>query len=433
MPKTGLFLVIFLWFSHTSFGQQVFSPVSIQGLGQVQNTGPVHLIGMGRVSAAYTDRFSFNLVNPASMAWIDQTIMDVSVHGAANTLSTTDASSRVYNAGLGHFAVAIPLHAKKNLVSLLGVKPYALSGYSTQLTDPSGIRFENYSFEGNLSTAFMSLAKGYRLHNSGKLSVGGTIGFLFGTHNIQREIQHPDAPEIPYVRTFETYFTRGATYDLGLHYRHTLRKVDEKNNKDSSYLDVGFALNRSGNSNVAIERYSISYIVQGGSASLPDTVVPIQKSSGNLRLPTTLSGGIMYTKPYKMRWGVGLKYQMWNNALVPWSEPIKYDYFELSSGIGYYINEPYDVGSNYLTRIEYRAGIRYFNSFATLNDNRVNGLGMNIGFGLPILKTSFSKLNFAFEYERAGNYSDNVLQDDNLRVYLGVTIGEKWFNRLQID
>lgn len=427
--------------------QSIFSPLSIHGLGKMQDFDQVRNIGMGRLSNGFSDPYSFNLANPASMAWLDLTVMDMAGYGEFNQLSTLNEQAKFYNAGLGYFSLAIPLNYKKDFVSAISIKPYSLSGYAAQLETDLDYRVENYSFEGNLSQASISLAKGYNLKSystkqlkqltrnkdtfsTSKFGIGGTGTFLFGNETILREVQHPDSVILPITRTSTQYFVRGFQYTLGAHLKLTKNfGID-----DSTEINIGVSVSNALKSNVNTERFAVQYFVNGTNISIADTVVPRQYGSSTIATPTRIGAGIMYTKNYNFRMGADVKYHLWQSAEIPWSATPKYNYFEASVGAGYAPNSAYEASTSYISRIEYRAGLRYFNSQFSLDENRLGGWGTNIGFGLPILsRTGFSMLNLAVEYEQLNTNTNLVFNDSTLRFYLGITIREKWFQRIQID
>ena len=92
----------------------------------------------------------------------------------------------------------------------------------------------------------------------------------------------------------------------------------------------------------------------------------------------------------------------------------------------------YNAVGNYFATIEYRAGFNFTQSYLTINEQKINAIGLSMGFGLPLPKSS-SKVNFAVEVGKMGTTANNLVQEEYLKFHLGFNFSDKWFVKRQYD
>ena len=89
---------------------------------------------------------------------------------------------------------------------------------------------------------------------------------------------------------------------------------------------------------------------------------------------------------------------------------------------------------NYFSRIKYRAGAYFANSYAKMADgNSANEFGVSAGFGLPIFQNK-SILNVAAQYIKVKPENQGTLLEENyLRLSIGLTFNERWFAKWRVE
>ena len=93
LRNSFLLLLVFITASTTSFSQGgTESPYSRYGIGDLQNNGFIHQIGMGGISAGFNNPSAINFGNPASYSSIKITTFETSASIEAKKFSNATES-----------------------------------------------------------------------------------------------------------------------------------------------------------------------------------------------------------------------------------------------------------------------------------------------------------------------------------------------------
>ncbi len=87
--------------------------------------------------------------------------------------------------------------------------------------------------------------------------------------------------------------------------------------------------------------------------------------------------------------------------------------------------------NTYIARISYRLGFSYQQSPYLVNNSRVNDIGINFGWSLPIGQGS--SFDLGFRLGQRGNLNDNPLRERYIKALVGITINDRWFVRRRYD
>lgn len=446
------------------FSQDIFSPLSTQGVGQLRSKSFVHNLGMGGIGTAYTDldSLSYSLKNPATSSYIKYTSFDFGVNMGLNQVVGVEEANRgtFDDFGLNYMSVAMLLNKKKGWTVSFGISPFSAFGYNDAESYYDSLKIEEHLFEGGLSQTYLNTA--FRLFgNRDKvkniidknanfrqkkidsiirvprtqiLTAGLQGTYLFGSKSYEHNIYFPKEPDLAAVNTVNNYLIRGFTYKLGLHYK--IKDITFKTNKTTKNgtskevmqkidFDLGLYASSSANNSALLERYATSFFIQGGSSSVPDTVLPKGTSKGNFKLPNSLGAGFMFTKKDNWRIGFDVDYTQWSKFDYSGLTSTLNDELNLSLGGGYKVKD----GESFLGRMEYRAGLNYRQSFLNQNSKQLNGYSTTFGIGMPFGKTIKSNLNLGFELGTLGNRADHLFEERYYNFYLGITVNEFWFQK----
>ncbi|MBI1183390.1 hypothetical protein GC194_03920 [bacterium] len=459
----AVFIVILSLIAYAGMGQQIYSPLSTQGIGQLRSRSFIHNQSMGGVATAYTqaDSLNYSLKNPATSSYLKYTIMDFGVKIGTNQVVTNTNKKGTYgDYGLNYMSLAMVLNKKKGWTLALGTAPFAAYGYDNVVSYYDSLKNEEHLFEGGLSEAYMNSAfrlfsnrdavrKAMELNDkyNGKkhdtlykvphlqvLSGGLQGSYLFGRKQYEHNIYFPHQNDLASINTKNLYLIRGFTYKVGLHYKLSgMHFTTQRTNADSTiktidhYVDfeLGGYFGNSARNKATLERNATSYFVTGSSVSVADTVLPMQTRVGSFKLPMNYGLGFMFTKKDNWRIGGDFDFTRWS----------KFNYEGLNSKL--YNQLTFSLGGSYtpkadksfLQRIEYRAGINYKKSFLNQNNKQLNGYSTTFGLGLPFGKTVKSSVNLGFEIGRLGNNNIQAFDERYYSFYLGITVAEFWFQQ----
>lgn len=94
---------------------------------------------------------------------------------------------------------------------------------------------------------------------------------------------------------------------------------------------------------------------------------------------------------------------------------------------------PNPVGRSYLSHVKYRFGAYYSKPYYKIDGARAaDEYGVTAGFGLPIPRTR-SVLSLSAQYVRLKGKQAAFLDENTLRICVGVTFNERWFFKRKVD
>ena len=399
------------------------SPYSRFGLGTLsdQNLGVNRQ--MGGLGYALRDKSYINLLNPAAVSSADSTTMifEGGFSFQNGNFKEGDTKINAKNASFDYLAMSFRL--KKNLGFAIGILPFSNVGYSfgsneTILSpdgDTNGAFSSIYSYNGNggLTQPFVTIGWGI----TDNFSVGVTASYLYGdiTHSISNEFTDNNISN----RTRQ-YNLKVSNYkaDFGLQYS---KKISDKH----SYIlgavySLGHDLNSTGYK--YLETYSMS------NSSLQSQSVDTLKNA--FSLPHTF--GVGFTYVYDKRLTVGLDYtqQKWADINFFNKQGAFTDRSKLSFGAEFV---PKRNSKNYFNKIRYRLGAYYSDPYAKVNENEgAREYGASFGFGFPIFRSN-SILNISGQYINVKPKVAGMLEENYLRVNIGLTFNERWFMKWKVD
>ena len=91
------------------------------------------------------------------------------------------------------------------------------------------------------------------------------------------------------------------------------------------------------------------------------------------------------------------------------------------------------MGRSYLSHVKYRLGAYYSKPYYKIDGVRAaDEYGVTAGFGLPIPRTR-SVLSLSAQYVRTKGTQAAFLNENTLRICIGVTFNERWFFKRKVD
>ncbi|MFW5758323.1 MAG: hypothetical protein ACOCYO_06545, partial [Bacteroidota bacterium] len=94
--------------------------------------------------------------------------------------------------------------------------------------------------------------------------------------------------------------------------------------------------------------------------------------------------------------------------------------------LGVVHNPQVETYSGFFSRLEYRAGIRYGESFLNVQNSAFDEFGISFGFSIPV-RRSLSALNMGFEYSQRTPANESLITENFFRFNIGININERWF------
>lgn len=404
------------------------SPYSFFGIGDLRTAGTVENQMMGGI-AVYADSIHLNLRNPAAYGNLGLDILDnqglvVYTAGISNKQFrlvdfTSEQSSAVTN--LDYLSLGFALGNKLGMG--FGIMPFSSVGYNFAQEQASELQTLTNVFNGSGGLNRVYYSVGYELIKN--VSIGATVNYNFGTIESERLQQIDDVQ-------FGS-FDRKSSNINGFDFNYAINYTPAINDKYTLHTSV--RVNTQANLVSKNERRIGSFSIANG---LSIEEINVDLESQNLKnteykIPTTTSLGLGFGENRK--WFIGGEYSF--QGLSGFDNPFlgveNISYKDASSfAFGGFITPDNGSFSSYLKRITYRAGLRLDRTGMVVSDVDINNFGITFGVGLP-LGRSLSNLNLGFELGKRGTTRANLIEENYLKINIGLSLTDRWFQKRRIN
>ena len=391
------------------------SPYTRYGYGQLADQGSGNSRAMGGIAYGLRDRYQTNFANPASYTAVDSLtfMFDGGISMQNTNFSNGAVKKNAKNSSFDYITMQFRL-SKWGAMSI-GLLPYSNVGYSMYESGETedGTPYVNtFSGEGGLHQLY--LGAGFKILKN--LSIGANISYLWGDMSRSRYQSFSSNSDIMPLTTI--YGTEVTSYklDFGAQYTQQFGK------KHSATVGVVFSPGHDlGNDSYVQQQLGNS--TTGYSTSQRDTTM-------TMGIPMTLGAGVTYVYDDRLTVGVDVMFQKWNSVTFM-NEPDAFcNRAKIALGAEYIPNL---MGRSYLAHIKYRLGAYYSQPYYKIDGVRAaNEYGVTAGFGLP-LPRSRSVLSISAQYVRTQGKEAQFLNENTLRLCIGVTFNERWFWKRKVE
>lgn len=425
------------------------SPFSTSGIGEDGALPDAQFGGFGNISSLCFDSTILNTYNPASYSSLSfgQPLFSVGIASKFSTYTNTSGSYNGKTTGISNFTFGLPIGKRFGIG--FGLKPFSRKGYN--LTTESYVYDDsityNYKGYGSSNLVFAGLSYAIIRSKTSTLSIGGNIGYIFGSITNERSSTfNANAPkggiDLTSFRMKSLYYSFGAYYQqyLGVNKLNQLfiSAVYTPKLKLNSFLD-----------------YELYYATNIANLSNVDTIAYVDNNRGNITFPSkqTVAVGYAFSPDLSLKTD-RLNYQFLIMAevdLMQWSSYSENFSTHVSSsfsntfmsrlGIQFLPNidkNKRSTGGKYFSRIKYRLGGQYGTLPISLNGTQFNSISGTLGFGFPFLsqKTN-SSINFSAQYGVNSTGKTDALNEKFFSFSLGIIIApssyERWFKKYKLD
>lgn len=406
----------------TAVGQtSTNSPYTRYGFGQLENQGFGFSKGMGGIGYGMRNGSQINILNPASYSAVDSLTMlfDLGISLQNTNFKEGSTQTNAKNSSLDYIAMQFRL--RKDLGFTIGFVPFSTVGYNLSSTkeidkdvDGNSINaISTYNGTGGLHQVFVGV--GYKFMKN--LSVGANLSYLYGDidHTISTTFNSTSAYTSAILNNISV---NDYKLDLGLQYSYNLSKEERVN------LGLTYSYGHNLNSTLDVHKQ----VYASSSSAISDSLVTTKNA---FSLPSTFGAGFTYVKDNKLTIGADYTFQKWSSAKYNGTSGSYYsDQSRISLGAEYIPNM---YSRNYLNRIKYRIGAYMSNSYTKVNGNdAAKEYSVSAGFGLPIFRSK-SMLNISGQYIKVSPKVKGMLEENSLRVNVGITFNEDWFRKYKVD
>ena len=394
------------------------SPYTRYGFGQLTDPGSGNSKAMGGVAYGLRDHLQVNFANPASYSCVDSLtfIFDGGL-GLQNTnFSNGEVKMNAHNSSVDY--ITMQFRASKWCGVSLGLLPYSnvgynFSNYQKNETDPQNSTLVTYLGEGGLHQVY--IGAGFKLMKN--LSVGANISYLWGDIARERTQSFVSNSSANGLTTTTNVSIESYKLDLGLQYAQKL--------SDKRTLTLGAVF--SPGHDLANQTY-VQDVLSSGSGSANS--VTVRDTSTVFGLPTTIGVGLAYKYDNRLTIAADFMTQNWSKAKYMGQDNVMCNRTRISVGAEY---QPNPLGRSYFSVIKYRIGAHYSKPYYKIDGvDAAKEYGVSFGFGLPVA-TSRSLVSLTAQYVRTSGKMNSFLNENTLRICIGVTFNERWFFKSKVN
>ena len=397
------------------------SPYTRYGFGQLSDQGFGNNKAMGGIAYGLRNGLQINAANPASYSAVDSLtfLFDAGMSLQNTNFKENGVKTNAKNSTVDYIAMQFRLWKRMGLTA--GFLPYSIAGYNMSQTksistDEYGnpiTALYNYSGDGSIQQVFLGL--GYKVFEN--LSIGANFSYLYGdiTHSASTTFSNSNAYSSVRADKLEISDYK---LDFGLQYTQPFGKKHAVNL--GLVYSLGHDLNGKG-------YYFKETYLSSSSYPVTQTVDTIKNA---FSLPTTIGVGATYV--YDNRLTVGLDYtlQNWEDVKFFNEEGKFLNRSKVSLGAEFL---PNPISRNYLNRVRYRIGAYYSDPYTKVNNqDGAREYGVSLGFGLPLFQ-SRSILNISGQFVKVDPKIKGMLEENYLKINLGLTFNDRWFMKWKVE
>ena len=407
--------ILFILISFFGYSQRTsYSPYSYFGVGETNFSATVENQMMGG-NTAYYDSVHQNMNNAASLSKLKFVNYSVGVDLKNTSYISASTNEKSTAAAINYISVAIPT---KLLSFSFGIKPKTSVGYLLENDDKSKTppELNRFTGSGGVSNAFVSI--GFELFKNWGFGFSSSYAFGNLNHYHTKILENIEL----YTRVSSESSVSGLDYNFSTVYQKTF---NEKITLYSSIIYQPEAKYKSRNNQI-ISTIDPNSSFGGDFEEIDLSAVGLKNT--NIKIPNSLSFGLGLGQDKK--WFLGFNY-MKNDEGGYKNELMGLDNVEFKSSqtysIGGFLLPEYNSFTNYFKTLTYRFGLRYKSGGLYVNNQQINEIGVNFGFGIPL--AGISSANLGFEFGQRGTTKASLIKEKFFSIRLGVSLNDLWFIR----
>ena len=155
-----------------------------------------------------------------------------------------------------------------------------------------------------------------------------------------------------------------------------------------------------------------------------DTILYKSNESTPVKYPQSIGTGITLQKGERWLIGIDFNWSNWSAFRINHVSDSLQDSWNIAIGGSY---TPYSTSvSSYFTKLTYRAGFHYDQTYFNIYGTSINKYGVTLGLGLPVPR-AMTSINLAFEFGKMGTTKNNLIEETYFNISLGLSLHDKWF------
>jgi hypothetical protein len=410
--KNNLFISLILLFSVYSLNAQSGSVYSRYGIGDLELGYSAKMIAIGEIGTTQLDPDHLVVSNPASWSALTRTRIEFSFGYKGVLISDATQSNFTSETDFKGFTFGFPVSRANGIGVVAGLVPYSRVSYKAVENVKSENELfpsykVNYEGKGGLSKIFLGSSVGLPFG----ISAGATLDYYFGNQNYLSTVEF-DNSELNANTIYEN--NRRATgfgTTVGL---ISSNLASDLKLEFLSDLRLGLSFNYLGKLNT-------DSIYTATSNFLLDT---ISIAGTEMNIPARFNGGISFAFEESYNISLDFMYQPMSKFTFN-NQPDENLRDENKYSAAFEYKPKRTLGMTTWEQIVWRFGLSYEQTQYIFHGQGINQYSVFGGLSYPLgIENS---IDFAVQYLTKGTTENNLINENSVRIYLGVSFGEIWF------
>ena len=461
-----------LFFGENSFAQNLTSsPYSRYGIGELNQQGFAQINALGGTFIGLKPDTAaplfINSANPAAISGIRLTTLELGGIGIFSEFNNGVKTVNNQTANFAYGSLGFPMGQRG--AGCFGLTPYSNVGYSLQSTETvANIGDITYKYSGNggINKAFLGYAiipfkkNFYRFQHSAKsdslikykktaqykrikffkgllseFSIGARADYLFGSTNQISSAIYPGSITYYNTRRIRNVSVSDVNAVFGLQTSFNIDSVGKRALRQKIKVSFGYFVSLPGLINAKFNNIIYNYSVNSfGDEFAKDTVLFVVNRQNSIRLPLEQGIGVSVRKGDLLTVAADFAYTYWSQFRYLDAQNDLTNSYRVSLGANFIPNKLALGTANYMKRVQYRIGATYNTGSLDIKNTSITNMAITVGLGLPVgLFRSFSMVNITAQFGKMGSTNNNLIEEKYVRLIIGFTFNDKWFNKFRYD
>lgn len=398
---------LFLFVVEKTEAQNVSSPYSILGVGDIENNDYGRYSASGSAAVSRREPGSYNFSNPASLTAIPYKTLnfDFGLRGKVSKFRLVGADT--LTAPSKDFIikrVTLAFKVTPKIGFAVGIKPFSTVNFQyttvASLSDGDANYLKYTDGTGGINQFYFSIAKEIK----SRLSVGITASWLFGSLQNSIEYYNPFLA-LDIIRN-ETNFYNAAGLQAGLQYYTAAGKN----------LQHSFGLTATAYTKLKGQK-TTEYVESG------TTIKTLDAENIQFKMPVLVTAGYSVSHKSGLSFHLQGDYYKWATQKINYKKTYIKDAFGLHAGFEY--AKKISTAAYTWEKFHLAMGVRMEQSYLVLNNNHLNEYAVTFGAGKNISR--FISINAGLEIGKRGSSDLNQIQENYYQFNIGFAVKNLWF------
>lgn len=405
--------LIIILFSTTLVLSQNSSVYTRYGIGDLEYGYSSRMLGIGDLGIAELDPEHILVTNPASWASLNRTRIEFGLGYKGVVVSNNDKSAFTSEIEFSGITFGFPVSRDLGIGIAAGLVPYSNVSYEVKIKNEINNEIpaytDLYEGKGGLSKIFLGSSVQLPLN----FILGASVDYYFGNQNYTLTREFLESEDFDNSVFENSYRSTGGGASVGI---ISSNLASDFGINALSDLRLGFSLNYlSTLTTDSVYTSTTNYLVDTTATGTVDTEIPIRINTG---LSFSIKEEYNFNIDYAFQDLSKYKFNGYLNSNLKSANKFS---------AAFEFKPKRALGQTNWDQMVWRFGLSYEQSQYRFKSTDLNRYSVFGGFSYPLGVDN--TIDFAVEYSNRGTKDNNLLNEQAIKLYMGLSFGELWFLR----